>query len=63
MDITEATKEVCKDSLKPFFEALEGLKKDGFKGIARVQTVEWPLVDSKTLEIVLELRKEISQTG
>jgi hypothetical protein len=51
--------------LQPFFEALEGLQKNGFKGIARAQTVEWPLSGNEgqrreTLEIIVELRKDIA---
>jgi hypothetical protein len=45
--------------LRPFLEALEGLRKNGFQGVAKIQTIEWPLAKSNTLEIVLELKKEI----
>jgi hypothetical protein len=53
------TREECQAQLKPFLEALEGLKRNGFQGIAKVQTVEWPFTGSKALDIILELRKEI----
>jgi hypothetical protein len=54
-----------RSQLQPFFEALEGLKKNGFQGIARAQTVEWPLSGKEgqrreTLEIIVELRKDSS---
>jgi hypothetical protein len=45
--------------LRPFLEALDGLKKSGFQGVAKIQTIEWPLANSNTLEIVLDLKKEI----
>jgi hypothetical protein len=53
------TKEECQAQLKPFIEALKGLEKIGFHGIARIQAVEWPLANTNTMEIVLELSKEI----
>jgi hypothetical protein len=53
------TREECQEQLKPFLEALEGLKKNGFHGIARIQEVNWPLGSSNAMEIILELKKEI----
>jgi hypothetical protein len=45
--------------LKPFLEALDGLKKNGFKGIAKIQESEWPLAGVRTQEIILEISKEM----
>jgi hypothetical protein len=53
------TREECQAQLKPFLEALEGLKKNGFQGVAHIKTTQWPLANANTLEIFLELRKEI----
>jgi hypothetical protein len=59
-------REECRAELQPFIEALKGLKKIGYRGITRIQTVEWPLAgnesrQAETIEIVLELKKEILQ--
>jgi hypothetical protein len=52
----------CREKLKPFLEALGGVKETGFQGIARIQTIEWPLTQGErrgTVEIILELRKDV----
>ena len=59
--MTEVDKEY-QEQLKPFTEALKGLESNGFAGIARIQAVEWPLAGARSLEIIVEMRKEISRS-
>jgi hypothetical protein len=62
MDITGALEQSLKrDQITAILRDIESLKEKGFKGTAKILTSVWPPEEGmkETVEIVLELRKEI----